>query len=485
MLPLPNRSPSPLWLAVRLPHLGLDLATRSLARQDVAIAISDLDGRRERIIDCTPAAARAGIRAGMAVTAALGIHGGLQVLPRNPEDENAALQGLAAWCYQYSSRVSLPRSETDRRSAMWLEVAGSERLFGSPAELGSRLERELGRLGYHARAGSAPTPEAAWLAAGKALHLPSAAAVRETLDTLPLHRLPLDPGPVRAMEQMGFRRLRELLRLPRKALTRRFGPQTADYLDHLLGTRPDPRPAWQPPETFERRLELPAEITAGPALLFPLKRLIEELCGVLRGGDTAVQSVDIALRHEARDDTRLQVGTQAPTQDPGRLLRLARERLERLRLPQPAREIRLVASQLLPLRAGQHTLFRDTPSERRQDIEQLAERLQARLGRDAVSGVTGVEDHRPEYSWRRRALDEQPDCTALAHRPAWLLQQPKRCDIARYQILAGPERIESGWWDGRDCRRDYFVVRDPAGSILWAFHEHKPHRGWYLHGVFG
>ena len=138
-----------------------------------------------------------------------------------------------------------------------------------------------------------------------------------------------------------------------------------------------------------------------------------------------------------------------------------------------------------PFAAGQRSLFRDSPAEQRQDIEQLAERLQARLGRDAIRGVTGIADHRPEYSWRPRALDERPDCTALAHRPAWLLPEPQRCDIARYRILAGPERIESGWWDGRDCRRDYFIVCDAAGSTLWAFHEYKPRRGWFVHGVFG
>jgi protein ImuB len=63
--------------------------------------------------------------------------------------------------------------------------------------------------------------------------------------------------------------------------------------------------------------------------------------------------------------------------------------------------------------------------------------------------------------------------------------RPQRCDITRYRILAGPERIESCWWDGRDCRRDYFIVRDAGGGTLWAFHEYKPRRGWFLHAVFG
>jgi len=148
------------------------------------------------------------------------------------------------------------------------------------------------------------------------------------------------------------------------------------------------------------------------------------------------------------------------------------------------RDIGLHAPRLLKLSAGQLGLFRDTPAERQQDIEQLAERLQARLGRDAVAGLNGVEDHRPEYSWRIRALDEPSRCTALAHRPAWLLPKARRCTIEDYEILAGPERIETGWWDGRDCRRDYFIVRDRHGSMLWAYHEYKPRPGWHLHGIF-
>jgi protein ImuB len=416
----------------------------------------------------------------MPVTAALSLRGDLRVVVRDEDAERLALQRLAAWCYQYSSQVCIPGD----RPGLFLEVEASERLFGQPPQLAQRLQRELGRLGYHAMAGSAPTLEAAWLAVHEAAHLAESGAIRRQLGPLPLERLHLEAAQIVAMERMGFRQLRDLLRLPRKALTRRFGPALPDYLDRLLGVRPDPRRLYQPPETFSSRLELTAEIHANQALLFPLRRLLEELCGVLRGGDTAVQTVCITLGHEDADDSSLELGLQSPTQDSARLLTVLRERLERLRLPGPVRTIRLDASRLLKFGAGQHSLFRDTPVERRQDIEQLAERLQARLGRDAVAGLTGVEDHRPEYSWRVRALDESPSCAALAHRPAWLLPKPRRCAIENYQIVAGPERIESGWWDGRDCRRDYFIVRDAQGSMLWAYHEYKPRRGWYLHGIF-
>jgi len=51
-------------------------------------------------------------------------------------------------------------------------------------------------------------------------------------------------------------------------------------------------------------------------------------------------------------------------------------------------------------------------------------------------------------------------------------------------MIDGPERIESGWWDGNDVGRDYFVAAGPGGERLWVFRDRADHR-WYLHGRFG
>jgi protein ImuB len=77
-------------------------------------------------------------------------------------------------------------------------------------------------------------------------------------------------------------------------------------------------------------------------------------------------------------------------------------------------------------------------------------------------------------------------------RPLWLLADPRplpgderpRCD-GPLELEEGPERIESGWWDGHDVRRDYYVARDRAGARLWVFRERQDGGRWFLHGVFG
>ena len=55
---------------------------------------------------------------------------------------------------------------------------------------------------------------------------------------------------------------------------------------------------------------------------------------------------------------------------------------------------------------------------------------------------------------------------------------------ASLRILCGPERIESGWWDGDDIRRDYYVVETRNGQRGWAFRPVGSSGPLQLHGWF-
>ncbi|MGB7450848.1 MAG: DNA polymerase Y family protein [Lysobacterales bacterium] len=473
-------SKPPQWLALHFPHLALDQHRRGLDRehQDTPQAISDSLAGRHCIIDRNPAAEDAGIRIGMPVGAALSLLDSLQVKERDQRSEQVVLKRLAGWCYQYSSQVCIDR----QRNSLLLEVGASERLFGRPETLAARVTTELGQLGYRAVTGIAPTPEAAHLSTPHALHIRSFADIRKSIGRLNIDSLNLKTAEIQALKKMGLRTVAEVLRLPRKALARRMGLTVSDYLDRLLGHRPDPCSTFRPPDSFSAGMDLPdTKHTQG--LIFPLKRLVQELCGVLRAHDRGIQVLQVRLQlDEGTQSMRLTL--QQATRSEEHLMMLLRERLERLQLPRPARHIRLQATRFLPCEVLQESLLKETVTNSTDMGSHVIERLRARLGKDSVKGIKGLEDHRPEYSWSLRELDEPATYTTQAGRPVWLLPRPQPCRIDNYRILTGPERIESGWWDGRDCRRDYFIVRDSKGSTLWAFHEYKPSPGWYLHGLF-
>ena len=69
-------------------------------------------------------------------------------------------------------------------------------------------------------------------------------------------------------------------------------------------------------------------------------------------------------------------------------------------------------------------------------------------------------------------------------RPLWLLLRAIPLRGAAPQVLAGPERIESGWWDGGDARRDYYVILTHEGQCAWAYVPAGCRDGWMLHGWF-
>ncbi len=406
-------------------------------------------------------------------------------------EEPASLERLAAWCYQYSSQVCIVL----QRNTLLLEVAASRRLFGDSRALAKRITTELGQLDYLVTSGIAPTPEAAQLAARHGLFIRTTGDIRKSIGALGVDSLNLPPAAIQALQKTGFRTVAEVFRLPRKALARRLGPTTGDYLDRLLGHRPDPRKAFRPPDSFSAGMDLPdTEHTQG--LIFPLKRLVQELCGVLRARDRGIQALQIRLQLDGGkrdgngdgDGQTICLNLRQATRSEAHLMLLLRERLERLQLSRPVRHIRLQALHFLACVVVQTELLAEEGQASATVDSDVIERLQARLGRESVKGIQGLQDHRPEYSWSLRELDEPTAYTTQGAtrpgRPVWLLPEPKRCRIDNYRILTGPERIESGWWDGKDCRRDYFVVRGSDGSTLWAFHEYKPHPGWYLHGLF-
>jgi protein ImuB len=130
----------------------------------------------------------------------------------------------------------------------------------------------------------------------------------------------------------------------------------------------------------------------------------------------------------------------------------------------------------------------------------LVEHLRARLGANAVYGLRRVPGHRPENAQvvaepvLAPDVKRRPDdAGAPFRRPLWLQQAPQELDSQRGRpryggaltLLEGPERIESGWWDGADVERDYYVARDANGAHLWIYRECESPRRWFLHGVFG
>jgi protein ImuB len=212
---------------------------------------------------------------------------------------------------------------------------------------------------------------------------------------------------------------------------------------------------------------------------------------VLAARQAGVRQFRLVLLHRAGRSHAIDIGLASPGREIDRFMKLLREKLSSIALTEPVEAIRIEAAAFEPLHGRTTDLFRNESVER-EDWMQLIERLQARLGDDAVHGVGLQAEHRPERAWCLLAAGEPPppDRARPGARPLWLIDPPRRLkeaggmphDGGRLELLAGPERIESGWWDGGEVARDYFIARAPSSALLWIFRERGG--GWYLHGLF-
>jgi protein ImuB len=377
--------------------------------------------------------------------------------------------------------------------------------------LQAAIEAAWGRLSLRAQAATAPTALAAlWLArAGNPACIEDSGQLAGGLAELPIACTSWDPAWLQTLRAMGITRIGELLRLPRAGISRRLSPAAVLDLDIALARQAAPRRAFVPRVRFRERCDFEAEIETVVYLQKALEPLIERCAQFLRERQAGVQSLELTLRHRVMPVTRVRLGLATITSERRRLTDVLDEKLNRLELAAPVRGMELKSGSLQPLPAGSLDAFAGMGGGRGRaggvcagnTAPQLVERLRARLGEQAVYGVVSVPEHRPEAAWRRvHELRLTPAMRAGERagemrvgempRPVWLLDEPVLLAADLQQLCRegsileqGPERIESGWWDGKDVARDYYIARQARGARWWVFQQRQT-RCWYLHGMF-
>jgi protein ImuB len=470
------------WACIHFPQLALDGVLRRHPHPGQPLVLVTGPAQKRVLAAVNPAAARAGLYAGQALAAAHALLSQFAMVEHDA-DEVARWRGfLAAWAYRYSSQVT-----TAFDDAIVLEIGASLRLFGPWPRFERQLREDLDALGFAHRIALAPNPRAAWLIAGMqdGLALAQPSTLTTALARIPVAQARLDAKTSQSLHAMGLRRLGQLFAAPRASLAQRFGMGLLQHLDRLRGDAPDPFDLYRPPDRFDLRLELPYDIERSQALLFPMRRAIADLGAFLAGRDGGVQRFVLHLEHEDHPDTEVVVGMLAAERNPSLLFDLARGRLEQARIPAPVRGLRLVADELPPFVPAGRELFDERPSQS-MPWTTLRERLRARLGDEAVHAIAPADDYRPEQAWRRMPLPAAiQSAVEPAPRPTWLLQRAIPLRDRAQHILAGPERVESGWWDGGDVRRDYYVVETGNGQRAWAYRGvGETHTPLMLHGWF-
>ena len=391
---------------------------------------------------------------------------------RSAEQENSAHAALLDVAHAFTPRVEDTASDT-----LLLDLAGLERLYGSPAKMARDLASRVSAVGLEANIGVAANPDAAMHAARgfSGTTVIPAGKEAQRLGVLPLQvlldgfdiSLAKSPATDRereklreqmldTLERWGVRDFRMLALLPEHALASRLGEAGTRLQLLARGAVMRTLALCEPPSYFEEAMELESAVETLEPLSFVLNRLLEQLCARLEARALAAQELHLRLQLERRVADEETTTAEELAHDLGhttavkRVLRLpvamrdAKVFLKLLQLelaahPPGAPVTKLwIKAEPAPPRSAQRGLFLPITPE--------AEKLEITLAR--ISGIVGerragiarlLDTHRQDSFRMERfvaaaeepkqaphltmsKVEEQPPIALRILRPAWQLR---------------------------------------------------------------
>lgn len=391
------------------------------------LVITSGPGNRAEIVAASDAATREAVRPGQTLPQARAVCPQIEARIASPALERTARETLLDIALSLAPRAELaPRAAGIFASegVVFVDAGGTTALHGSESAFASVFHARAERAGLEGFVAIASTRGVSRLAARhlalSALHrrhaggsaqrrgatrtndAPEAPTTRilpperevAFLEPLPIDLLDPDDRTAEALTRFGVRRIRELLRLPRRDLATRLGPGLLELVARARGEEAEPPIPEPRTTTLEEGQDLEAPIASLEPLSLILRSLVSRLVErlVLRGLGCSELRLGLVLENGARQSRR--VGVASPSQDERVLLRLLRLTVERAPPVAPIEGVTLHCEGVA-LRREQLDLFLPRgPSPNALD-QTLAE-LASICGEDRVGAPEIVDTHRPD-----------------------------------------------------------------------------------------
>jgi len=463
-----------LWLYLHFPVLQLDAIYSDHNDQPVII----VEAKKNAIVQFNKAAAVHGINLGMGLGTASSLCADLHVHPYQAEVEKEKLLEIAHWLYAVTSDISFFEP-----NGILLRVSNMLTLYDGLDNYWRALNTHLSQLKNHFYYATAYSPLAAQLLAqsgfnqvtdNKKVLLNAIQQYSLTKTTLPLKT-------VEKLNRTGVNNLKQLLSIPIAEIAKRFDISLVNFVGRLTGKFQHPVNFYTPPVQFKRCLQLLFDIENAQWIERPLIRLLNKLEDFLTLRDKVSHEIVITLHQRDAADIDLLISSAQGDSTADKWRKLSALTLESIKIESPVHSITLCASQVAPRSIAEVDLF--SGYQGNTSPLELLSILQAKLGKQAIKGLTLTEDARPELTSQFcEPLTSASNLSIKGKlRPSLLLPTPERL-MDKVSVIQGPERIATGWWDGRPIVRDYFIARSKQGRWLWIFKNQK--KEWFLHGAF-
>ncbi|MGX5173908.1 Y-family DNA polymerase [Aliikangiella sp. IMCC44653] len=503
-----------MWLAITLPHLAIEscLVESGLLqdKQQPAAVIEN-----NRILNINLAAKNAGIKVSQTVSSALALCDKVQLLPRNPSQEQQRINQLALMLYQFSSAIVL-----QTQGIVLIEIARSLKLYKGLNPLLNKITSCLTDENLSYKMAIGQTPKAAllltqhsleyskqlWQEETQSINLVQQKAIleKQAITSLCYETHFNHNQAVKKILSVGLKSIGDLNRLPYAEINQRFGVEVTQYLQQLFGKLSDPQVYFKPAEFFDQKLDFIDVVHHKEGLSFPIKRLLKYLCRFLILKQRNAQCLHWQLTDISKNTIGFDVLISDSKVNLNTYLELTRLNLERYSLHAPVESIRLRVEKLHELNVIPDSLF----SEHTQFNQSLhfINKIQAKLGKESCYQLSIKNEHVPELSYQTVSTTEyQPSANKLASnstnqineksekfkfRPNWLLETPRPIGYnqrkllwhGELNIISSQEKITHYWWKQK-VARDYYLAEHENGSLYWVFYDQIKSQ-WFLHGIY-
>ena len=329
---------------------------------------------------------------------------------QSPTDVSKNLEALGRRIMRFSPIVAL-----DAPDGLFLDVSGSERLFGSLQKLLARVSAALQKMNVAAACAIAPTAGAAWAIAhgGDDGKIIEPQELVDTLAPLPPRALRIDADVADLLHQLGIETIRQLLDLPRQVLPARFGAELLTRIDQALGYIPEPLIPLPHPSPIESAMEFEGTIDSLEAIEWVLGQLLKEVLPQLVRRGLGARRIEVSFAGPHLPPMQKTIRLSRPSRDPKNLFNLLRCMLETVKTQWGFSRIGLSVPLAERINDEQIALMGGEQLAAEKELAQLVERLRVRLGEIHVRQARLVELHLPERAFAMTGADTDSQTTGV------------------------------------------------------------------------
>ncbi|MFT6270130.1 MAG: protein ImuB [Alphaproteobacteria bacterium] len=498
-----------LWIYLHFPKLQLDLieatelapeSTRGLNERPSSQTIQNtthtlpraiVDVSSNTLCQLNNKALEQGLSLNMGLASASLTCSDLQLHEYSHEVESNHIVNIADHLYLVTSDIVLAAP-----SAIILRVQNMLALYGGLTPYWQVIKQVLTHQHVHFIAASSYSVQGAKVLAlnHKSLISDDRKKIASNLDQCALSYTDIDPKDLQKLARIGVKTYVDMHALPVAELANRVSRFSMSIINELQGKQAARVTFYQPKARYHDYLELLYEISLTAKLLPVIGLSIDKLSEFLRLRNAHCLSIDMRFFQRDHAPHTYTFASIRPIYKTNDWLDIIRLKLESVKFESPVYALSLSCEQYEVAEVANDDMFAQKSTHLASLT--LLSRLQSKLGHKGVNRLHFVGDFRPEHSTQACAIEAHSANSGkgeksyknshslnsiFADRPGLLLPAPEPLSL-QVQVIKGPERIQTGWWDDKPINRDYYIGQSQDGQQVWIFR--TPTQEWFLHGYF-